>query len=144
MRVTAEFESINDALEFAKALAPLYQPDVGTQIPEPVAPAQKKKTTKQKETVKETPPAEPEEAADQDEAETTETTETAETDTTDDKSTAEEKTYKMEDVRAVLAALNKAGKRAEVKELLASFGVDKLSEIPKERYGEVMAKAGEL
>jgi len=141
MRVTAEFESINDVLEFAKALAPLYQPDVGAQIPEPVAPAQKKKTTKQKETVKETPPAEPEEAADQDEADTAET---AETDTADEKSATEEKNYTMEDVRAVLAALNKAWKRAEVKELLASFGVDKLSEIPKERYGEVMAKAGEL
>jgi len=136
-----EFEDLFDVGEFVKAWAPVFM-DGGSAVP--VAPAQKKKTTKQKETVKETPPAEPEEAADQDEAETTETSETAETDTADEKSATEEKNYTMEDVRAVLAALNKAGKRAEVKELLASFGVDKLSEIPKERYGEVMAKAGEL
>lgn len=56
----------------------------------------------------------------------------------------EEKTYTMEEVRAKLAALNKAGKRSEVKALLAGFGAEKLSEIPKEKYTELMDKAGEI
>lgn len=56
----------------------------------------------------------------------------------------EEKTYTMEEVRAKLAALNKAGKRSEVKALLAGFGAEKLSEIPEEKYTELMDKAGEI
>lgn len=50
----------------------------------------------------------------------------------------------MEDVRAKLAALVQAGKQAEVRELLAAFGATKLSEIPAERYGELMEKAGAI
>lgn len=50
----------------------------------------------------------------------------------------------MEDVRAKLTALNKAGKRAEVKALLTSFGVEKLSEIPEDKYEDLMGKAGEI
>lgn len=53
------------------------------------------------------------------------------------------KAYTLEEVRAKLAGLNKAGKRAEVKELLASFGAVKLSDVPAEKYGELMEKAGE-
>lgn len=56
----------------------------------------------------------------------------------------EEPIYSLEQVRARLAELQKAGKRAEVKELLNSFGVAKLSEIPAEQYGELMTKAGEI
>lgn len=55
--------------------------------------------------------------------------------------TEEATTYSLEDVRAKLAALNKAGKRTQVKELLGSFGVDKLSEIAPEQYTELMEKA---
>lgn len=50
----------------------------------------------------------------------------------------------MEDVRAKLAALVKDGKQAAVKELLASFGASKLSDVPAERYGELMQKASEI
>lgn len=50
----------------------------------------------------------------------------------------------MEDVRAKLAELVQAGKQAEVKALLSSFGATKLSDVPAERYGELMAKAGEI
>lgn len=50
----------------------------------------------------------------------------------------------MEDVRAKLASLVQAGKQAQVKELLASFGASKLSDVPAERYGELMQKASEI
>jgi len=53
-------------------------------------------------------------------------------------------TVSFEDVRAKLASLVQAGKQPQVKELLASFGATKLSEVPAERYGELMAKAGEI
>lgn len=55
-----------------------------------------------------------------------------------------EKTYALEDVRAKLAELNKSGKRAEVKSLLGSFGAVKLSDVPTDKYGELMEKAGEI
>ena len=64
--------------------------------------------------------------------------------TTVEENRDEEPTYSLEQVRAKLAELQKAGKRAEVKELLNSFGVAKLSEIPAEQYGELMTKAGEI
>lgn len=54
------------------------------------------------------------------------------------------KEYSLEEVRAKLAELNKSGKRAGVKALLAAFGAVKLTEVPAERYGELMEKAGEL
>lgn len=56
----------------------------------------------------------------------------------------QEREYTLEEVRAKLAALNKAGKRADVKEILSSFGAQKLTEIPADRYAELMRKAGEL
>lgn len=55
-----------------------------------------------------------------------------------------EKTYALEDVRAKLAELNRSGKRAEVKSLLGSFGAVKLSDVPADKYGELMEKAGEI
>ena len=48
------------------------------------------------------------------------------------------------DVRTKLGQLSKAGKKTQVQELIKSFGVDKLSQIPEEKYGEVMEKAGGL
>ena len=52
--------------------------------------------------------------------------------------------YTLVEVRAALARLSKEGKRTQVQELIQSFGVDKLSAIPAEKYPEVMQKAGEL
>lgn len=58
---------------------------------------------------------------------------------------AEEKeSYTMVDVRGKLGELNKAGKKAEVKALLESFGAEKLSQVDPENYAELMKKAGEL
>lgn len=50
--------------------------------------------------------------------------------------------FTLEEVRAKLAGLQKAGKRAEVKALLSSFGASKLSEVPAASYADLMAKAG--
>ena len=38
----------------------------------------------------------------------------------------------------------RAGKRAEVNELIKSYGVSKLTDLPEERYTDIMKKAGEL
>lgn len=56
----------------------------------------------------------------------------------------ETSSYTLVDVRTKLGALTKAGKKAQVQELIKSFGVDKLSQIPEDKYAEVMQKAGEL
>ncbi len=58
--------------------------------------------------------------------------------------TYEVKTYTLVDVRGKLSELTKAGKKAKVQELIKSFGVDKLSQIPEDKYAEVMEKAGEI
>lgn len=139
MKMHVDFESVFDIAEFVRAWAQVFMPEGAAVAPAQEAadvtpPAQKKKK----------PPKQ--KAADQAEADTSDQAETeaAEADPADEDAAVEEKVYSLEEVRELLAVLNKAGKRAEVKELLASFGAGKLSEVPKERYGEVMAKAGEL
>lgn len=51
---------------------------------------------------------------------------------------------KLEDVRAKLAALSQAGKQVQVKELITSFGAKKLSDIPAEKYPELLEEAEKL
>lgn len=48
------------------------------------------------------------------------------------------------DVRAKLAALSQAGKAASVKGLLSDFGVAKLTDLPAQKYSELMAAAEEI
>lgn len=50
-------------------------------------------------------------------------------------------TYTLEQVRAKLVELSGAGKRAEVQALVASYGVTKLTDIPADKFADVMAKA---
>lgn len=50
----------------------------------------------------------------------------------------------VETVRAALGNLMKAGKKAEVKALLAEFGVTKLADIDPEDYGVVLEKAAQI
>ena len=50
----------------------------------------------------------------------------------------------LEQVRAKLADLTRNGKRAEVKKLLNEFGANKLSDVPADKYAELMAKAEEI
>ena len=54
---------------------------------------------------------------------------------------AKEKLFTLEDVRGVLANKSRSGKTAEVKELIVSFGADKLSSINPSDYAELMKKA---
>ena len=55
-----------------------------------------------------------------------------------------QKTYSLAEVRAKLAELTKGGKKAQVKELLNSFGAEKLTDVKEEDYAALMEKAGEL
>ncbi|WP_031538055.1 hypothetical protein [Bacillus sp. MB2021] len=50
----------------------------------------------------------------------------------------------LEDVRAKLAALSQAGKQVQVKELITGFGAKKLSDIPAEKYPELLEEAEKL
>lgn len=50
----------------------------------------------------------------------------------------------LEDVRAKLAGLFQDGKQVQVKELFTSFGAKKLSDIPAEKYPELIEEAGKL
>ena len=50
----------------------------------------------------------------------------------------------LDDVRTALGNLAQAGKQAEVKTLIASFGATKLSEIPNEKYADLLAQAEAL
>ena len=55
--------------------------------------------------------------------------------------TAKAPTFTLEQVRAKLADLARSGKQAEVKALLGKFGVKKLTEVPAEKYPELMKEA---
>lgn len=57
---------------------------------------------------------------------------------------AEEVKLTIEDVRSVLVALTRAGKQAEVKALVTKYGASKLSEIPADKYPELLNDAGEI
>lgn len=129
--INVNFGSLDEMLQFANRLAGLGQagPAPKQESPTPVTPALQAPT--QQIPVQQAPPVQEKELAD------------PEPDAIPDSSNEEEKKYTLEEVRAKLAALNKAGKRAEVKEILGSFGVEKLSEIPEDKYQEVMEMAGE-
>jgi len=47
----------------------------------------------------------------------------------------------LEQLRGLLADVSRNGKTAAVKELLGKFGANKLSEIPPERYAELLRDA---
>lgn len=53
-------------------------------------------------------------------------------------------TVTLEEVRAKLAKLSQAGKQAQVKALITQFGASKLTEIPAEKYAELMSAAEEI
>lgn len=60
------------------------------------------------------------------------------------KETSKETELKLEDVRVKLAEISQKGKQKEIKELIKSFGVGKLSDIPSEKYAELLEKAEAL
>lgn len=127
MQITATFESIEEMQSFARQIAGETDEPVKAEKPE----------VKQVKAQKLDPQVEPrgtQEHPNEPEPQATEETGAGQ----------EETAYTLEEVRAKLAELQKAGKRAEVKELLGSFGVAKLSELPPAKYAVLMVKAGEL
>ena len=56
----------------------------------------------------------------------------------------EKKSVTLEEVRSVLAEKSRAGKTAEVKELLTKFGVNKLSELDASKYDELLKETEEI
>ena len=54
---------------------------------------------------------------------------------------AEAETFTLEQVRAKLADLSRGGKQAEVKALLNKLGAKKLTEVPEDKYPELMQEA---
>ena len=50
----------------------------------------------------------------------------------------------LEDVRAKLAALSQDGKQVQVKELITGLGAKKLSDIPVDKYPELLEEAEKL
>lgn len=66
-----------------------------------------------------------------------------EPDTTED--AAKESTgLTFEQVRVKLAEVSQKGKQKELKDLITSFGAEKLSDIPEEKYAELLEKADDL
>jgi len=66
-------------------------------------------------------------------------TKEAETETKTETKTAS--TFTLEQVRAKLADLSRGGKQAEVKALLNKLGAKKLTEVPEDKYPELMQEA---
>ena len=61
---------------------------------------------------------------------------------TEDKAKIEApKVTTLEEVRAKLTSLSQCGKQAEVKEIIKKFGASKLTDIPKDKYEELLKAA---
>lgn len=58
--------------------------------------------------------------------------------------TAKEKLPTLEEVRSKLATLTQIGKQSEVKQLITDLGVVKLSDVPKEKYPQLLETARKL
>ena len=55
--------------------------------------------------------------------------------------TKTDSTFTLEQVRAKLADLSRSGKQTEVKALLNKLGAKKLTEVPVDKYPELMGEA---
>lgn len=61
-----------------------------------------------------------------------------------DAQSAEKKLPTLEEVRVELATLSQDGKQAQVKALITELGAKKLSDVPAEKYVDLLKKAEEL
>lgn len=57
---------------------------------------------------------------------------------------SQERKITLEELRSKLALISQSGKQQEVKSLILKFGVEKLSEIPEDRYEELYKEAEKL
>jgi len=119
MSITIQFKDFNEMLDFAKVLLGRYQsePDK-TEAAKPETKSEKKETVSNNSTT-------PEDEGLPFEGEPT-------------------KTYTLEEVRAKLAELSRAGKQKEVKALISSFRAKTLPEVDPKDYPALMEKAGAL
>lgn len=129
MTINMTFTSFEEIVEFARKMAAGQAVPEGEKETKIIAPVKKEASVKKENTQKAPVKEEPAEALPWEE-----TAETA----------AEEKTYTLEDVRAALGALQKAGKKEQVRALLQEFGAAKLPEVDPADYPVLMKKAGEL
>lgn len=60
------------------------------------------------------------------------------------KQEAKTKPPNLEEVRRKLASLSQDGKQAQVKALITELGAKKLSDVPAEKYSELLEKVEEL
>ena len=60
------------------------------------------------------------------------------------KTKTEKKNCSLEEVRVILAEKSRAGLTAKVKELIAKYGADKLSDVDPKYYVDLAKEAGEL
>jgi hypothetical protein len=58
--------------------------------------------------------------------------------------TADKPAPSLEDVRTILGQLSQSGKQAEVRNLIASFGATRLTEVDKSKYADLMTAAEAL
>ena len=59
-----------------------------------------------------------------------------------EKAKQEVKEITLQEIRDMLTRLSKNGKKEEVKALIKKFGATKITEIPKEKYGELLSEIG--
>ena len=131
MEIVAKFTSVEEMQEFINTFGGVKEAGV-INIPEPIKPVQEVKKEGIK---KETPKKAKEEPKKKDEPKE---------ETKKEESKKEETpTVKREDVRTAFANLVKAGKQKEAKEIISSFGANKVSEIVEENYAEAVQKAKE-
>lgn len=119
MEIVCKFENFEEMLGYAKTLV---GEDAAVQKPAVMDPVRESEPKEEK--------TKADSSADQEESRKEET--------------RDGQAYTLVDVRAKLGELQKSGKREQVKELLKSFGAARLSDVPEEKYGELMQKAGEL
>lgn len=129
MTINMTFTSFEEVVEFARKMAAGQTVPTGEKMTEAIATTKKGAAAKKENTQKAPDKEEP--------AETLPREEPAET-------AAEETTYTLEDVRAALGTLQKAGKKNQVRALLQEFGAAKLPEVDPADYPALMKKAGEL
>lgn len=56
----------------------------------------------------------------------------------------EVKEITLQEVRGTLVRISKNGKQEQVKALIKKFGATKLTEIPKEKYGELLSETNSI
>lgn len=118
MRIDASFDSFKEMMEFARDIA-------GCKVQEPTAISD----SMIQEAIQNIEILEPE---------------PKETTPAPDPVPAPQPSLTLVEVRSKLADLRRNGKGAEIKDLLKKFGADRLTEVPEDKYTELMEKAEAL